>query len=110
MMDKVTESTETLPNVTVTKKGVTAGNSAVSSVSNGRPVPPDPPPDLFTREPAPETPPPEPPEIPSGYGSRYDYIYSDLLAKGRTPEQADREAREQVNREYQSRAAEPEIW
>jgi hypothetical protein len=74
------------------------------------PTEPEPPPDLFTREPAPETPPPELPDIPPGYGAHYDYAYSEFLTKGRTPEQADREAREQVNREYQSRAAEPEIW
>jgi hypothetical protein len=41
MMDKVTESTETLPNVTVTKKGLNAENSAVFNVSNGQPDTPE---------------------------------------------------------------------
>jgi hypothetical protein len=36
MMDKVTESTETLPNVTVTEKGKNVENTMVSTFFNGQ--------------------------------------------------------------------------
>jgi hypothetical protein len=40
-MDKVTESTETLPNVTVTEKGRSVENTTVSTPFNGQPDTPD---------------------------------------------------------------------
>jgi hypothetical protein len=65
-------------------------------------------------------PPPEPelfeppPDIPPGYGLRYDYLYSGLINRGLSHDEADRQVLEQINMEYRNQAAAPEseldIW
>ncbi|MDR2435237.1 MAG: AAA family ATPase [Treponema sp.] len=80
-------------------------------------LPPEKPPE--SSESPPEAgPPPEPelfeppPDMPPGLGGRYDYLYTNLVNRGLSHEEADKQAMEQVNREYRDQAAgsELEIW
>jgi hypothetical protein len=74
--DKVTESTETLPNVTVTEKGLGVENSAPF---NGQPDIPD-------------------GIAPEEYRECYDTAYSTFINKGLPPDEAGREAREEIRK------------
>jgi hypothetical protein len=79
------------------------GFTPVSEVLTDKPI------ETPSPEPVPEKP-PEPPDMPPGFGGRYDYLYTELVNRGLSHTEADRQALELVNREY--RAAEPklEIW
>jgi hypothetical protein len=79
-VDEVTESTETLP--TVTEEGGSIGNSTFptpSNASNGKPDIPD-------------------GIAPSEYQECYNTAYSVFTNKGLPPDQADRQAREEIRR------------
>jgi hypothetical protein len=76
MMDKVTESTETLPNVTVTEK---VENTMVSTPFNGQPETLD-------------------GIAPEEYRKCYDTAYSAFINEGLPPDEAGRKAREEIRK------------
>jgi KaiC/GvpD/RAD55 family RecA-like ATPase len=79
LADKVTESTETLPNVTVTEKGRNVENSTVSTPSNGHLDIPD----SIT---------------PEEYRECYDTAYSAFINEGLPSDEVGRKAREEIRK------------
>ncbi|MDR2070790.1 MAG: hypothetical protein LBP81_05175, partial [Treponema sp.] len=82
LADKVTESTKTLPSVTVTEKGSDVENTTPFNTFNGQPDTPDIPNGITPEE----------------YRECYDTAYSAFISKGLPSDEADREAREEIRK------------